>query len=414
MRRRILLSTLLALVPSLGFAAGKADPDPKSLDIPAEVALEARALVEKLASKSFQEREQASRELQRLGRLALPAITEAMENSINPEVQLRTELLLPSARTDDYRARIDCFLADTAGKFEHALPGAKEYFALTGQSEAARNLFRDIVLSPNRDLIFGIGNPDELPKLIAQRRAEFLRTINGGGGVLIINGVVQNGRGTPPTITDLAAIYFAEAMVPEKKIGGQAGYQAASLLNQPALRTAMTSGPEKDAIVGILKKWAETREEPMTMYYAMNYLKTVQPVLSVKLATRMLEAKGGVATYRGQAITIIGQYADGEQRTALVKLLKDESEVSTGIGVANKRTSIQTRDVALAMLLLATKQDPAEYGFTFRYKSNPANDALKYNFMAYYFDGEDGDKKRQDSLKKWDEWAAKNNPKLKK
>jgi hypothetical protein len=412
MRRRLLLSTLLAFPPSLACASGKADPNPKSLEIPAETALEAKALVEKLASKSFQEREQATRELQRLGRLALPAITEAMQSSANPEVQLRTELLLPSARTDDFRARIDCFLADTENKYRHDLPGAKEFFAVAGPSEAARNLFRDIVLSPNRDLLLGVGKPDELPKLIAERRAEFMRSIN--GGVVIINGVVQNNKSSAPTITDLAAIFFAESMIPEKKLGGQAGYQAASLLNQSALRTALNGGPEKDAILGILSKWADTREETTTMYYAMNSMKAIRPAMALKLATRILETKGGQPLYRGYAITTLGQHGDAEHREALVKMLKDESDLTPGLIAGGKRSPIQVRDLALAMLLVATKQDPTEYGFTYRYKTNPSSDALKYNYMAHYFEGDDAAKKREDAFKKWDEWAAKNKDALKK
>jgi len=418
MRCHLLISALAIAMPAFATASGKADPNPKSLEIPSEVALEARSLVEKLASKSYQVREQASRELQKLGRLALPAISEAFQNSFNPEVQLRTEMLLPSARTDDYRARIDCFLADKEGKFDHQLPGAKEFFALTGQSDGARNLFRDIVLSPNRDLIFGVATPDQLPKLIAERRAEFIRSIN-GGGIVIINGVQQN-KNSLPTITDLAAIFFAEAMIPEKKLGGQVGYQAASLLNQPTLKAAIAGGAEKEAILGIITKWVDTRDESMTMYYAMTYLKTTQPSMALKVATRMINAKGVQATYRGQAIVTLGQHGHPEHRESLVRLLKDETEVSPGIGIGigvgavAKRSPIQTRDLALAMLLLATKQDYAEYGLTFRYKSNASNESLKYNAMAYYFDGDDAAKKREDAFKKWDGWYEKNKETLKK
>jgi hypothetical protein len=88
--------------------------------------------------------------------------------------------------------------------------------------------------------------------------------------------------------------------------------------------------------------------------------------------------------------------------------------VTPGIGAGVKRNPIQVRDLALAMLLLATKQDTAEYGFTYRYKGNASSDTLKYNYMAHYFDGDDVDKKRQDAFKKWDEWHAKNKDALKK
>src|SRR4051794_19561021 len=108
MRRHLLIIALTAAVsPYCAAAEQKVNPDPKSLEVPSEVIFEAKELVGKLGSRSFHEREQASRDLHKLGRLALPAIAEALQTSANPEVQMRTELLLPAARTDDFRARID-------------------------------------------------------------------------------------------------------------------------------------------------------------------------------------------------------------------------------------------------------------------------------------------------------------------
>jgi hypothetical protein len=416
MRRHLFIFVLIATASPYGAAAGKKpDPDPKSLEVPPEVIFEAKELVSKLASKSFHEREQASRDLQKLGRLALPAITEALHTSANPEVQMRTELLLPAARTDDFRARIDCFLADAESKYDHRLPGAKEFFAVTGQSDASRNLFRDIILSSNRDLLLAVGKPDELSKMIAERKAEFVRAVN--GGLVVIGGGIQPAqKTTAPNVVDLAAIFFAESMISEKKLGAQAGYQAVNLLHQPALKASITSGGEKEAVLAILTKWADTREEPQTIYYGMSAFRTVQPSLGVKMALRMIDTKGGTPFHRGMAITLVGQFGNAEQRAALLPLLKDETVITPGgaVGVGGKRIAIQARDIALAMLLTITKQDVADYGLTYRYKANPANDALKYNYMAHFFDGDDAEKKREDAMKKWDDWHAKNKEVLKK
>ena len=55
------------------------------------------------------------------------------------------------------------------------------------------------------------------------------------------------------------------------------------------------------------------------------------------------------------------------------------------------------------------KQDPTDYGFKNRYQGN-TNDALKYNYVAYYFDDADGkaDEKREAAIARWYEWAGKN------
>ena len=99
-----------------------------------------------------------------------------------------------------------------------------------------------------------------------------------------------------------------------------------------------------------------------------------------------------------------------EDAELLEPLLKDKSIVATtflagGPGV-NKRVPVQTRDVALAMCALLRKQDPADYGLLARTKST--NDAVKYNIAQHYFDDADGDadKKRDDAVKKYEDWKV--------
>src|SRR5947209_2864347 len=111
------LGWMLAAVP-----AGAASPDPKDLADPPQELSKARELVRQLGSEVFKEREAAQTELARMGRLARPALLDAAADA-NPEVRARTTRLLPRAEAADLQARIDTFLADADGKFDHDLPG---------------------------------------------------------------------------------------------------------------------------------------------------------------------------------------------------------------------------------------------------------------------------------------------------
>ena len=112
MTRLAVWATLLALLP----AARGASPDPKSLAIPVRELSRAQDLAGRLGDNVFQVREQATRELCKMGRLALPAVEQALAKATDPEVRARCEWLLPKALADDSKARLDTFLADADGK----------------------------------------------------------------------------------------------------------------------------------------------------------------------------------------------------------------------------------------------------------------------------------------------------------
>src|SRR5207249_11457193 len=102
----------------------------------------------------FAARAQASRELAGMGRKALAPLAAAEAQNPDPEVRLRCHKLVPDARADDFRARVDAFLADTRGEFKHDLPGLDVFFGAAGTTDAARQLFIDLLKSDeNRRLL---------------------------------------------------------------------------------------------------------------------------------------------------------------------------------------------------------------------------------------------------------------------
>ena len=407
---------LAALFLSAGLATA-AEPDPKSLAIPSAVADEAAEWVKRLSDRVYAERDEATKELRRLGRLALPTLLDTLAKDTNPEVRLRVELLLPAAVSADLRARVECFLADDAGKFEHDLPGAKTFFAATGRTEVAKQLFSDMLRSANREMLVAVDAPEaELLQKYLARRNDLNLSVN---GAVIINRAGTAGTG--PTAIDMAALLFAESKLPDKNmaVGVGAGVRNISLLTnynfQNALRTAVTSDPRKEALTAVLDHWMDTRVQPQSIYSAISFMNRFNLPNALPAARKLVSGKagGGPSTYRGYALAYVARFGTVADDLPLLEAMHDDKGVLTNLfvgGVGNKRHVIQNRDVALVMALLLTKQNPTDYGVINRYANSGVSDSLKYSYTAYHFDGdtpEEADEKRDAAFKKYAEWKAK-------
>ena len=85
---------------TLGGVTVAGSADPASLVVPPEQVAKARDLVRLLGSDFYRDRDTATRELEAMGRLALPALIEARYHP-DPEVQSRVAWLYPLAVSDD-------------------------------------------------------------------------------------------------------------------------------------------------------------------------------------------------------------------------------------------------------------------------------------------------------------------------
>ena len=399
-----------------------ADPNPKSLLIPTDVQANSQRLVALLGSRSFPVRKEAVTELQGLGRMALPAIEEGLTTSTVPEVTLWCEQLLPQAQSLDLKARVECFLADADGKFKHDLPGATEFFRITGPSEQARTLFKELWLSSNRDLFLALTiSPEEAAKAVAVRRADLSNRA--------LSRVREIDAKSQPTSLEVLAMLFVESMIPERLLTAQNANVAVgrgmlnpcAILTQSALRADLDVDGKKEVYGAIVSNWYETREETRTMYYCLTSSASMKVPVPLKLARKMLERKDAVPMYKAQAVCQLGRGGRKEDIETLLPLLKDETVVTAGIvavgGNGNQvRSPIQQQDTALAMTLVLNGDKPTDYGFNERYPNQTMSTTLRFNYMNYYFDDAEGKAKdlRAAALKKWDEKQAADKKPMKK
>jgi len=378
-------------------------PDPTSLTISAEQRAKARALVQQLGSDSYLQREQANRELRKMGRLALPVLTEMIAVEQDPEIRFRCELLLPQAEAEDLKARIEVFLADEEGRYHHDLPGWTKYRTIVGTDRSSRALFAELL--KHRDfhdlLLASEKTPAELGRAIVARRELIQQRMNPS---FPIPGEV---RPTLPSLPEIALLLFCESLVSEKDapfVTPQ--FHLSNFLYQPAGREAASgSGPFGTSFRRLTLHWLDTRDGIHGINTAMSVAQNLNLGAAevTKHAARMLTTPDAAAWNRSNAACLIAAYKGREQLPALVKLFADDTIL---IRANNQLPDIQLRDVALAMAVLLTDQDPNAYGF----EVANANPQARYNPTTFRFrDDKDhtAEDKRQAAFKKWADWYAK-------
>jgi hypothetical protein len=407
---------LACLFAAAGWSAA-ASPDPDDLAVPPEVQVKSRALVRQLGSEEYAEREEAQRQLADLGRLARPALLAGVNTSPDPEVRLRCAELLPAASALDLRARIDTFLADAAGEYEHDLPPWKTFRAAAcrewpffgrtvwsdrSAEKAARRVFAELLLSSpdNRRLLAATGGSRvELADLVVARRQE------------LYNRRYPRGTGaTPrdPTLEEMTVLLFAESRVGSQYMPRRSSIT--SLLSESGFTSAARAADEKARVYrAVAAAWLDSRDEPREMYQAMSIAANLGlNDEACGLAVRLLVMPGVTASYRGRAASNLLSYGGKQHVPLLEKALGEALAVYTvripaaADGDPDAATyEVRLGDLALAVSVLLSEQKLADYGFADRYAGNAAYDDRSFSYTRYYFPN---DAARTRALAKWAAW----------
>lgn len=374
-------------------------PDPKSLAVPPDQQARALVLVTKLASDAFWEREEAQDELAKMGRLAKPALVEAATADPDPEVRFRARQLLPKAAAEDLKVRVETFLADAGGKFEHDVPGWNQFRKAVPNTAAARELFAEMLADEtNRVMLTAVGGPPgEAGQLIAARKAEFspVRVARG------LNGVGAGG-GKSPSSADLAAVLFAESQVPPRFVPiltrGTAGATPAPPATIASL--ASVSGDRGAIYRAIVVEWVKTRDDTYQLSAALTIAESLELKEGAEVAIRLL-ATPGPSTYRTRAASALVRLGTREHLPALEKLLTDEAKLAAVRPVnATEVVDLQVRDIALATAVTITGQRPEDYGFVEQYPGA----GVRASYGNWYLTAD----RRGAAFEKWKAWREKN------
>jgi hypothetical protein len=417
------MKRLWAVALASGLLAGQAGavpPDPGSLAVPAEDLARARLLVKQLGSPVFRDREKAESELTRMGRLARPALLDALRTDPNPEVRSRVSRLFPRADAADLQARIETFLADADGKYDHDLPAWALFRKQLGTSKAVRELYVEVLKSqPNQELLAAITVSNEVGgRAIADRRLDLYLEMNPGAFGNRIP--ARSGRPRQPSLADVALLLFAESVIPSNEIpkpGPFVFVTGATFIQQPGPMKAINDPehtPHGEPYRQILVKWLDTRTAPTDLDSIVHVVPNLRNLKETTALLRRIITTDGVQGWaKGQALmTLVQRDKEGEV-PFLRRLLKDETVV-TMVYLGNDKmgqpiqASCQLRDVALAMLLVQSGQDLRAYGYQFPPGAAVNNQNIGYGNYAFTEDG-----KRDAAMKKFAEWESKKMPEKK-
>jgi hypothetical protein len=334
--RAVLLACgVLAASPALGAPpAPKASPDPKTLVVPPQELSRARELVRRLGSDSYRDREEAQAELAKMGRLARLPLAEAVLGDPDPEVRLRASRLLPKAAADDLKARIDTFLADGAGKYEHDLPGLRTFRKTLGAHEKARALYVEILKSPhNLDMLAAIDKGDtEGGRAVADRRGAMWNDMQ-------YRPVAPGSKPfapKQPTLPDIAALLYAETLVTSDHIPKTSAWtwiNGTQFVQQSASVQALNSGSSvahADVYRAIVRKWLASRtdaQELTNLSYQLGNTTLKQFPESQMLLRRIVMTDGVQGYAKGQALNWLIQQRGKEETKFFHAILKNELRV---------------------------------------------------------------------------------------
>ncbi len=392
--RRLAPKCLLPLLGILAGATMAAAADSTTKATPNDN--KASTLVRQLGADSFELRETAYNELEKMGKDAQKALEEAVKSE-DREVSTRANRLLALVNRTEIEIALDAFLADKDTKLILKLPSYERYKKILGDDQAARTLFVEMYTTEGGLLASLERDPKGFQTTFAtrvQQIQQHLYTPWGQvnqiplGQVVALLFVATDSRAT----TDLNSFYLMMNLFYQQNI--QQGFKA-------------NAGARK-LLVEFFEKRSDQNTQQQAIQIAMQLdLKEMAPT-AVKMATN----KNTQAWTRATALIAVGKLGTKDNIKTIEPLLTDETNLgqmqfnTPGSGVIKVETRM--RDVALAAMILLSGQSIQDYDFPYL-KLVHINQQQQY--LAYNYFGFTNKEQREAALKKFKESREKKDKK---
>ena len=346
-------------------------------------------LVRRLGAPNFAERERATRELKALGIIAKDALTSAV-NDRDAELRTRARAILAEVTEADFRIRLEAFSADFDGSRRQSLPGWQRFGELFGTGQRARQLFVEMAREePELLAAYAEGGKVAGDALNARCRAlsdQFLHTANSESLFPV---------GTLATLLLVGAdkdVAVDEQLCLQLYTG---------MIYQPEFAKNTRSGPRSVMMRKLLGMWivkdVGTTGTLQNLVFAASY--DLQDE-GLTLAKRVLSDGPANVQLRQFALLALGRFGSKEQLPMVEKYLSDSTTCGTiQLGSPPRQVDVQMRDVALAVSIHLTAQEPAAYGAA-SVQSSPQS-FFQVPTLAFLKDSQ-----RDTALRLWAEWRA--------
>jgi hypothetical protein len=345
----------------------------------------AAALVHKLGDDSYRVREEAARELLRLGPEAESALRRGLGDA-DPEVGKRCGQLLPLVVGRDATRKVAAFLEDRDDRGPPPA-GWVRFRKAVGGGEAARTLFAAMYRAHGPLLEAAERDPKAAAGRLGARASAVREAL----------GELDCGA---PTRADVAVLLFVagDERIPADAEGPEA---VAAALGELEYRPRLVKDFHDDpAAHALLVTFLRRRTAPAALAGTFG--------LALRLDVRECVAEAASAATnralppaaRAAALVLAGRWGGKELIGRLEPLLDDPTPVGTA--VVRKRTlSAEVGDVALAALVQLSGQALSDFGFPYTeavpgLRGLPPPNRLGFADLAG----------REAARKKWRQWAA--------
>ena len=351
-----------------------------------------RAMVERLGADSYAVRDQAERTLIE-GGLAAQAHLMTARNSPDAEVRYRARRILDHVVGIDFQMRLTAFIRDDKGRFEHNLAGWRQYRELAGNTAASRRLFAEMQLAEAPFLQAIESKPTDAEfemKACCDRVHEMISHY-------------EPGMPRAAQLPHVASLFLTGARS-DVAISSELAIMVGNLTIQPVVHAEIVTGDEASPMRRLLAAWVarnpgdDARSTKTNMMLALRFEMREGLAAAVALAQDASVAP----QIKQYALILIAKYGD-TSHVPLAEALLDDATLFQTRPVGGGELSTQLRDVALAALVLITKQPPKEYGLD----SLPANNVTIFNSTSIGFLS---DEDRHAAHAKWRAWRAAHPP----
>jgi hypothetical protein len=381
--RRLLVPGLLLV----GFllVAGRAGAEESKKEAPTAPAKTA-ALIQKLGDNSFEVREDAHKQLEKMGKDAIPALEDGVKND-DLEISTRSKRLLALATRTDIEVALDAFLADKDTKLILKLPSYERYKKLFGDDQAARTMFVEMY-SLEGNLLAGLESEPKKFETAFNNRCTHIQQ----------NLYTPLGQVNPVPMGQIIALLFA-ATDSRATTNINSFYMMTNLLYQQNIQQGVKSSTgARKLLVQFFERHTDQNAIGQAVQLAMQLdLKEMAPV-ALKAATDKNQQPWARAT----AVLAVGKLGSKDDIKKIEPLLEDTTNLGQ-MQFNQTRVTTEMRDVALASMIMLSGQDYMNYNFPYL-KAFPQ---INRQYLGYNYFGFSDNDQRTAALKQYKEEVAK-------
>ncbi|MBL8830585.1 MAG: hypothetical protein JNM18_26665, partial [Planctomycetaceae bacterium] len=263
-------------------------------------------LVEQLGDAEFHVREEAERELRKVGIPALDALLTASEKDLDFEVRRRAERLVPEIEAAAHAERLRMFLADPRSQEAQTVPGWKRFQTLVGDSLDSRRWFVSMHQAEPLVMLRADQRAERTSAAIGERLADLLRPALRGRTAAMY-------QLSAPSITALLFIGSRDDVT----IHEQVATQVAQVAQGPALSNLLlnSTGDEAQRAIAtkVLSQWIKARSQGWTAITNLHLAQRFQLAEAGRSVSRELLGRAGLqSSIRGQALLALERFGNKE------------------------------------------------------------------------------------------------------